>query len=232
MPEPSVSSPAIYQLRVVLCGVSPLVWRRLLVISETSLAELHEILQNAFDWSGAHLHRFLIYGAACCQRGRTRQRHGVPCLGGIVFREDARRVPLSRFRLHCGERFRYEYDFTANWKLDIRLERVLPFDPERALASCIGGAAPPEDCPGTLAYLKRLDWHKSHLPFEELGLMAEALQRWLDAEGDRHALGALDELREAVDRVEAYQALQPDRFDRRALNRQLRLLAQDREVRP
>src|SRR5271166_5142508 len=30
MPEPSVSSIAIYQLRVVLCGVSPLVWRRLL----------------------------------------------------------------------------------------------------------------------------------------------------------------------------------------------------------
>jgi hypothetical protein len=70
MPEPSVSSPAIYQLRVVLCGVSPLVWRRLFVISETSLAELHEILQNAFDWSGDHLHRFLIYGAA----------YGVPCL--------------------------------------------------------------------------------------------------------------------------------------------------------
>ena len=47
------SSPAIYQPRVVLCGVSPLVWRRLLVISETSLAELHEILQSAFDWSTA-----------------------------------------------------------------------------------------------------------------------------------------------------------------------------------
>ena len=47
------SSPEIYQPRVVLCGVSPLVWRRLLVISETSLAELHEILQSAFDWSTA-----------------------------------------------------------------------------------------------------------------------------------------------------------------------------------
>jgi hypothetical protein len=44
-------------------------------------------------------------------------------------------VPLSRFRLHSGERFRYEYDFTADWKLDLRLERVLPFDPERALPS-------------------------------------------------------------------------------------------------
>ncbi len=55
---------AIYQLRVVLCGVSPLVWRRLLVVSTISIAELHEILQNAFGWSGEHLHRFLIHGAA------------------------------------------------------------------------------------------------------------------------------------------------------------------------
>src|SRR5271166_5375117 len=115
MPEPSVSSIAIYQLRVVLCGVTPLVWRRLLVVSTTSIAELHEILQNAFGWNGEHLHRFLIHGAAS----------GIPCLGGVVFRDDARRVPLSRFRLHCGERFRYEYDFLADWKLDIRLERAL-----------------------------------------------------------------------------------------------------------
>jgi hypothetical protein len=197
MPEPSVSSIAIYQLRVVLCGVSPLVWRRLLVVSTTSIAELHEILQNAFGWSGEHLHRFLIHGAA----------YGIPHLGGIVFREDARQVPLSRFRLHCGERFRYEYDFMADWKLDIRLERTLSFDPKRALPSCIGGsrAAPPEDCAGAWDYLKRLDWHRSHLP--------------------------VDELREAVERVKAYQDFQPNRFDRRELNRKLRALAQDREVR-
>ena len=153
--------------------------------------------------------------------------------GGIVFREDARGVPLSRFRLHCGERFRYEYDFTADWKLDIRLERALPFDPKRALPSCIDGrrAAPPEDCAGAWDYLKRLDWHRSHLPIEELHVMAEAMRRFLDSDGDRHAIGDLDELREAVDRVKAYQDFQPDRFDRRELNLQLRALAQDREVR-
>jgi hypothetical protein len=98
MSEPSVSPITIYQFRVVLCGVSPLVWRRLLVASDTSIAELHEILQSAFDWSGEHLHRFLIHGAD----------YGIRSLGGIVFREDARWVPLSRFGLHCGERFRYE----------------------------------------------------------------------------------------------------------------------------
>src|ERR1700720_2450685 len=74
MPEPSVSPIAIYQLRVVLRGVSPLIWRRLLVVSETSLGELHEILQSAFGWSGEHLHRFLIHGVA----------YEIPYVGGIV----------------------------------------------------------------------------------------------------------------------------------------------------
>ena len=120
----------------------------------------------------------------------------------------------------------------ADWKLDLRLERVLPFDPERALPACIGGnrAPPPENCAGALDYLQRLDGHRSHLPLEELSLMAEAVRRLLDSEGDRQAIGDLDQLREAINRVDAYQAFQPDRFDRRALNHQLRLLAQDREV--
>jgi len=61
--------------------------------------------------------------------------------------------------------------------------------------------------------------------------MAEAIRRFLDSDGDRHAIANLDELREAVDRVKAYQDFQPERFDRRELNRQLRALVQDREVR-
>ena len=191
--------------------------------SDTTIAELHEILQSAFDWSGEHLHRFLIRGSA----------YGIRCPGGIVFQEDACGVPLCRFGLHCGERFRYEYDFTVDWALDIRLEKALPFNQDRALPLCIGGsrAAPPEDCAGARDYLERLDRHKYHLPIEELGIMAEAMQRFLDSGGDRHAIGDLDELREAVDRVKAYQEFQPDKFDRRKLNRQLRVLAQDREVR-
>lgn len=35
----------VYQLRVVLAGISPMVWRRLLVPAETSVVGLHEILQ-------------------------------------------------------------------------------------------------------------------------------------------------------------------------------------------
>jgi hypothetical protein len=62
-------------------------------------------------------------------------------------------------------------------------------------------------------------------------IMVEAVRRILDSDGDRHAIGDLAELREAVDCVKAYQDFQPDRFNRRELNLQLRSLAQDREAR-
>ena len=42
-------------------GISPMVWRRLLVPAETSIAGLHAILQAAFGRSDEHLHRFTIH---------------------------------------------------------------------------------------------------------------------------------------------------------------------------
>ena len=110
---------------------------------------------------------------------------------------------------------------------------LCPLIPTALFRPASGGsrAAPPEDCAGALDYLKRLDWRRSHLPIDELNIMVEAMRRFLDSDGNRHAIGDLDELREAVDRVKAYQDFQPDKFDRRELNRRLRALTQDREVR-
>ena len=214
----------LYQLRVVLRDVSPLVWRRLLISSETSVAQLHEILLRAFAWSGEHLHLFHIHG----------QDYGVSQCGGIAFNDDARQIRLSRFRLHNGERFRYEYDFTAGWVLDARLERALPMDAKRALPVCTGGsrAAPPEDCGGAMDYLERMDSHRRDLPIEDFVLITDAMQRLLDSGGDRNVMGNLEELREAMDRLTAYQNFQPDRFDRREANRQLQTLRRDRSVQP
>jgi hypothetical protein len=103
-----------YQLRVVLRGVSPLVWRRLLVRAGSSVAELHEVLQVAFGWDGDYLHRFVIHG---CE-------YGISYAGSEGFRDDARVVPLARFGFRVGERFTYEYDFFAAWVHDIRVEAI------------------------------------------------------------------------------------------------------------
>src|SRR5215469_1670734 len=100
-------STAIYQLRLVLAGISPLIWRRLLVSSETTIAQLHQYIQVAFNWSGGHWHRFRIHG----------KDYGIAYLGGISFDDNPHAVRLSRFRLHPRESFRYEYGFTANWRV-------------------------------------------------------------------------------------------------------------------
>jgi Plasmid pRiA4b ORF-3-like protein len=52
----------IYQLRAVLRGISPLIWRRLLVRSDSTVARLHAVLQIAFGWDDEHLNRFEIRG--------------------------------------------------------------------------------------------------------------------------------------------------------------------------
>jgi hypothetical protein len=120
----------IYQLRIVMRGISPLIWRRLLVRRDTTLAQLHHILPFLFDWSGEHLHEFHLYGRDYGSNGA-----------------DTRDVRLSDFRLHPGERFWYVYDFGAYWQCDIRLETSLPADAKRLYPVCIGGkgAAPLED---------------------------------------------------------------------------------------
>jgi hypothetical protein len=116
----------------------------------------------------------------------------------------------------------------ANWRVDIRLEEILPQN-GRVLPVCTGGraAAPGEECAGALAYLERLDRHRHEFPFEEFGKMAEIMRRWLDAGGGCQALGDIEELREAVERVAAYQEFQPQRCDRREINRKLRAVGQE-----
>ena len=47
--------PEVYQLRVRLCAISPLIWRRILVRSDTSIAVLHHLIQLAFGWTDSHL---------------------------------------------------------------------------------------------------------------------------------------------------------------------------------
>ena len=42
--------------------ISPMIWRRILVHSGSSIAQLHDIIQIAFGWSDTHLHRFRIHG--------------------------------------------------------------------------------------------------------------------------------------------------------------------------
>jgi Plasmid pRiA4b ORF-3-like protein len=129
--DPSSIPPCVYQFRVVVQGISPLIWRRLLIRSDMALATLHAALQIVFAWSDEHLHCFCIHGKA----------YGTPRLGGPHIDVDARHMPLAALRLHQGERFSYVYNFIDHWVCDLRLEVIVPLDPRRVYPVCTGVSA-------------------------------------------------------------------------------------------
>ena len=187
-----------------------MVWRRLLVRSDSSIADLHYSLQLAFGWSDAHLHRFPIHG----------KDYGVSHMGGTGFGDDPTKVLLSHFRFRLRERFVYEYDFGDLWVHEVRLEQRLDLDPKRRYPVCTGGgcAAPPEDCGGPWAYLEQRRRRKLRAVF---GDRFAAFDLW---EADK----AEDGEEEEADRSPPFD---PDAFDRRALNARLGRFARgDRSV--
>jgi Plasmid pRiA4b ORF-3-like protein len=211
--------PCVYQFRVVVQGISPLIWRRLVVRSDMPLATFHAALQVIFAWSDTSLHSFHIHGKA----------YGTPQLDGPHIDVDARHVPLAALRLHQGERFTYVYNFIDYWVCDLCLEGILPLDPRRVYPVCTGGkrAGPPEDGGGAWAYLQRVDQH--HIPLDAMATLATALERLLKADDQtmiRQIMGDRHTFRDAVDQLDAYLRFRPERFDRRDVNAQLCALVQ------
>lgn len=134
------SSIKIYQLKIHLLDVSPMVWRRLLVKSTTSISTLHGIIQIAMGWENWHLHRFTIFG----------KDYGIYYDGGMYFSDDPREVLLSDFDFNLNDKFQYEYNFNISWKHQIRVEKILNEDNRKSYPRCINGknACPPEEIGG------------------------------------------------------------------------------------
>lgn len=125
----STNDAAVFQLRLRLRGVSPAIWRRLLVSSNTTIADFHRAIQLAMGWDDEYLHQFLIRG----------KRYGVGHVGSWGFWDNAFRVRLADFDFRPNEKFRYEYNFYAGWRLEIRFEGQQTRLPGRFYPVCIGG---------------------------------------------------------------------------------------------
>jgi len=196
----------ICQFHVWLRGISPLIWRRLLLRSDQSISDLHYALQLAFGWSDYHLNRFRIHG----------KDFGVHHIGGPIFDRNADQIRLTDFHFRLGERFLYEYDFGDCWEHQIRLERIRPPEPERIYPVCIGGsgAAPPEDGGGAWAFQQGRD---------EAPRRAQELFDEIDECVRDRDISALCDLAEEIPAIQTW--LRVDRFDRRKVNRRLRQYA-------
>jgi hypothetical protein len=140
-------APPTYQFKIVLKGIKPPVWRRVLVSSDSTVSFFHEVLQVSMGWYNCHLHQFVI---------RSKE-YGVSYAGGVQFADDPDRIRLSDFRFRPQERFEYLYDFGDNWEHRISLEKIILADPTHTYPVCIGGRGecPPEDSGGSWMYMAR-----------------------------------------------------------------------------
>jgi hypothetical protein len=138
----------IYQLKITIDGIKPPVWRRVLVPATVTLAQLHQIIQEAFGWWDYHLHEFTIDGV----------RYGTD--DGEDWGDppqDERRSRLGNLAAKGG-RIRYTYDFGDNWEHTITVDDVLPAEQGTTYPRCIAGkrSRPPEDVGGTWGYAEFL----------------------------------------------------------------------------
>ncbi len=145
------ATPVIYQIKITIADIEPAIWRRLQVPSDTTLAELHEIIQAAFGWWNYHLHQYVV----------DRQHFGVPDP------EYADELPpmvhekgVALRDIVGAAKITYEYDFGDSWEHRIEIESVAVV-PESGITYpiCIAGARarPPEDCGGTSGYESMLE---------------------------------------------------------------------------
>jgi len=161
--EQKSSGNEIYQIKVTLLRTVPPVWRRLLVPSDITLSNLHDLLQLAMGWTDSHLHEFLFRGQCYGPIGPER---------GVAEAIDERKVRLNQLLVRVGAKIVYTYDFGDGWEHGIVLEKGLPVDPNMAYPAATGGAGacPPEDCGGIGGFYSLLEslQNPRHPQHEEL----------------------------------------------------------------
>jgi hypothetical protein len=133
----------VYQLKITLNEVQPVIWRRVQVPGGYTLDRVHRVIQHAMGWQDYHLHSFEIGGV----------QYGEPDPDGELALRDELDTRLDSIATK-GSRFTYIYDFGDWWEHDVAVEDVFPAEPDERYPICVGGerACPPEDVGGAYGY--------------------------------------------------------------------------------
>lgn len=149
---------SIYQLKITLKGIEPLIWRRIQVPDNYRFWDLHVAIQDSMGWTDSHLHVFRIKR----KHARSVTEIGIPSeekYEGMPEIIPGWEVPLSHYFFEPGTICEYEYDFGDTWIHEILLEGRLIREKGEKYPKCIGGqrACPPEDVGGDGGYYDMLE---------------------------------------------------------------------------
>ncbi|MGQ1891286.1 plasmid pRiA4b ORF-3 family protein [Thermophagus sp. OGC60D27] len=139
-------TPSVYQVRVELLGIDPLIWRRLQIPADLFLHDFHKVLQTTMGWENQHMHVF--------KKGKRMFGQGDVEWGHNTLFQDYTIVRVNDLLRKPDDEIIYHYDFGDDWCHRIILEKSLAPDPMIYYPLCIDGAreCPPEDCGGPVGY--------------------------------------------------------------------------------
>lgn len=143
----------VFQFRIELQGISPIIWRRILVPSGYNFWDLHVAIQDSMGWNDSHLHHFEIRGKG----KRTAVQIGIP---DFDRNEDQHEVfpgweiPVFIYFNDLGKEAKYIYDYGDSWMHTVKLEGCIYREKGITYPIYTGGerACPPEDCGGASGY--------------------------------------------------------------------------------
>lgn len=148
----------VYQFKIELKEISPLIWRRILVPPDYNFWDLHVAIQDSMGWLDYHLHHFEIRG-----KGKRKETHiGIPDFDRNPELEEVEpgwEIPVFVHFNDFGVEAKYNYDYGDDWWHSIKLEGQIFREKSIKYPICIGGerACPREDCGGVPGYYNMLE---------------------------------------------------------------------------
>ncbi len=139
----------ILELRITLRYIRPAIWRRVEVLPDSNLLELHHVIQSAMGWTDSHLHKFEQGGRSY---GPPDREFGEPVIS-------ERKTRIDQLLERPKARLMYMYDFGDGWEHDVVLEAIGDSSPGARYPRVTAGkrACPPEDVGGPPGYADFLD---------------------------------------------------------------------------
>lgn len=127
----------VYQLKITILGIKPIIWRQVKVPEKISFVKLHEIIQKTFNWLDRHKYQFIIDNEVL----------------GLSNGKKLEKIKIDKYFVE-GKELLYLYDLDDKWEHEIIIEKIIESNENEEFPMCIDGVrnGPPEDIGGVLGY--------------------------------------------------------------------------------
>ncbi len=145
----------VYQFKVYLKKIKPIIWRRIEVPENYTFWGLHCAIQDAMGWLDYHLHEFEV------KDPRIKQKFlfGIPMGEYEMEMSPSWEEKIANFFTMENRKANYLYDLGDFWEHIVRLDEIHPAQKDTQYPRCVSGkrAAPPEDCGGISGYEQMIE---------------------------------------------------------------------------